>query len=111
MSMLIMVLLMTYRATSANSAVLIFNMIADSSEKSLKVSVHIITFGVALLLVIACLLLTKGDGLSVINAAMIIGAFWFSGATALMGVALIKALLRDGMHNAGEAEPSAELTE
>ena len=85
MSMLIVVLLMAYLVTSADSAVLIINTIAAAGDESLKGRVHIVTWGVILILVIAGLLLTKGDGLGAINTAMIIGALPFSFVMALMG--------------------------
>ena len=46
-------------------------------------------------LVIAVLLLA--GGLSAINTAMIIGALPFSFVMALMGISLLKALIRDAM--------------
>jgi choline-glycine betaine transporter len=67
--------------------------------------------GGILTLVIAGLLLTKGDGLGAINTAMIIEALPFSVVMALMGIALIKALVRDGMRNVAKAETPAEAVE
>ena len=67
--------------------------------------------GGILTLVIAGLLLTKGDELGAINTAMIIGALPFSVVMALMGIALIKASVRDGMRNAAQAETPAEAAE
>ncbi|MFV0299346.1 MAG: BCCT family transporter [Paracoccus sp. (in: a-proteobacteria)] len=94
-SALIVVLLMTYLVTSADSAVLIINTIAAAGDESPKGRVHIITWGVILTLVIGGLLVA--GGLDAINTAMIIGALPFSAVLALMGIALIKALIRDGM--------------
>jgi choline-glycine betaine transporter len=111
MSMSIVVLLMTYLVTSADSAVLIINTIAPAGDESPKGRVHIITWGGILTLVIAGLLLTKGDELGAINTAMIIGALPFSVVMALMGIALIKASVRDGMRNAAQAETPAEAAE
>ena len=107
MSMLIVVLLMTYLVTSADSTVLIINTIAAAGDESPKGRVHIVTWGAILMLMIAGLLLIKGDGLGAINTAMIIGALPFSFIIALM-VALIKALVRDGMRNAAGTTKSAE---
>ena len=86
MSVLIIILLMTYLVTSADSAVLIINTIAAAGDESPKGRIHIITWGIILTLVIAGLLLTKGDGLAAINTAMIIGALPFSVVMALMGM-------------------------
>ncbi|ADE38695.1 BCCT family transporter [Candidatus Puniceispirillum marinum] len=97
MSVVIVILLLTFLVTSADSAVLIINTIAAGGDASQKGNVHIITWGAALTLVIAVLLLA--GGLSAINTAMIIGALPFSFVMALMGISLLKALIRDGMRD------------
>ncbi|EBA02878.1 BCCT transporter [Rhodobacterales bacterium HTCC2150] len=97
MSMIIVVLLLTYLVTSADSAVLIINTIAAAGDESPKGRVHIITWGVILTLVIGVLLVA--GGLGAINTAMIIGALPFSVVMALMGISLFKALIRDGMRS------------
>ena len=97
MSILIVMLLLTYLVTSADSAVLIINTIAAAGDESPKGRIHIVTWGVILTLVIVSLLMISGDGLGVINTAMIIGAFPFSVVMALMGVLLLKALICDGL--------------
>lgn len=99
MSIVIVVLLLTYLVTSADSAVLIINTIAAAGDESPKGRVHIITWGAILTLVIAGLLLA--GGLGAINTAMIIGALPFSFVMALMGISLFKALIRDGMREKG----------
>jgi choline/carnitine/betaine transport len=93
MSCVIVVLLLTYLVTSADSAVLIINTIAAAGDESPKGRVHIIVWGLILTLVIGGLLLA--GGLGAINTAMIIGALPFSVVMALMGVSLIKALWND----------------
>ncbi|WP_120635963.1 BCCT family transporter [Ruegeria sp. EL01] len=95
MSVIIVVLLLTYLVTSADSAVLIINTIAAAGDARQKPKIHIIVWGVALTLVIGVLLVA--GGLSAINTAMIIAALPFSAVMALMGLALFKALIRDGM--------------
>ena len=95
MSIVIVILLLTYLVTSADSAVLIINTIAAAGDEGPKGRIHIITWGVILTLVIGGLLLA--GGLGAINTAMIIGALPFSVVMALMGIALFKALIRDGM--------------
>ena len=94
MSIFIVVLLLTYLVTSAESAVLIINTIAAAGDESPKGRIHIVVWGVILTLVIAGLLLA--GGLGAINTAMIIGALPFSVVMALMGLSLIKALWNDG---------------
>ncbi len=95
MSLVIVVLLLTYLVTSADSAVLIINTIAAAGDESPKGRVHILVWGGILTLVIAGLLLA--GGLGAINTAMIIGALPFSAVMALMGISLFKALIRDGL--------------
>ena len=97
MSLIIVILLLTFLVTSADSAVLIINTIAAAGDASQKASVHIIVWGVALTSVIAVLLIA--GGLGAINTAMIIGALPFSLVMALMGVSLIKAIVRDHMRS------------
>ncbi len=93
MSMVIVVLLLTYLVTSADSAVLIINTIAAAGDESEKGRIHIIVWGVILTLVIGVLLVA--GGLGAINTAMIIGALPFSLVMVLMGISLLKALYRD----------------
>ncbi len=106
MSIIIVVLLLTYLVTSADSAVLIINTIAAGGDARQKPRVHIIVWGAALTLVIGTLLLA--GGLDAIYTAMIIGALPFSVVMALMGVALLKAVIRDGIRSRqGDRAPSA----
>ena len=95
MSGLLVVLLLTYLVTSADSAILIINTINAAGDETPKGRIHIMVWGVALTLVISVLLVA--GGLAAIQTAMIIGALPFSFVLALMGIALIKALIRDGM--------------
>jgi len=93
MSVLIVILLLTYLVTSADSAVLVVNTINAGGESGSAGKPHIIIWGLILTAVIAALLLA--GGLGAIQAAMIIGAVPFSFMMILMGIALIKALIRD----------------
>ena len=102
MSLIIVILLLTYLVTSADSAVLIINTIAAGGDASQKPKVHIIVWGLALTLMIGTLLVA--GGLGAINTAMIIGALPFSIVMALMGISLFKAVIRDGMRKRGIAE-------
>ena len=111
MSMSIVVLLMTYLVASADSAVLIINTIAGVSDESPKGWFHIIIWGIILTVVIADLLLTKSYGLGAINTVIIIEALPFSVVMALMGIALIKALVRNGMRNAALAKTPTKAAE
>ncbi len=95
MSVVIVVLLLTFLVTSADSSVLIINTIAAPGDASQKHASHIIVWGSALTLVIGVLLIA--GGLGAINTAMIIGALPFSLVMALMGVSLVKTVVRDAI--------------
>ena len=95
MSLLIVILLLTYLVTSADSAVLVVNTINAGGEYGSAGRLHIIIWGLILTAVIAALLLA--GGLNAIQAAMIVGAVPFSFMMILMGIALIKALYRDDL--------------
>lgn len=94
MSVMIVVLLMTYLVTTADSAVLIVNTINAAGDEGPKARPHIIFWGVALGSVVAALLLV--GGLKAIQTAMVIGALPFSVVMVLQCVALIKAIYNDG---------------
>ncbi len=98
MAVLIVVLLMTYLVTSADSAVLIVNTINAAGDEGPKARPHIIFWGVALGAVVAALLLV--GGLKAIQTAMVIGALPFSLVMVLMCVALVKAIYNDGRREA-----------
>ena len=104
MSVVIVILLLTFLVTSADSAVLIINTIAAAGDASQKGTAHIILWGTALTLVIGVLLVA--GGLAAVNTAMIIGALPFSLVMALMGISLVKAIVRDTIRNrnAGDSE-------
>ena len=97
MSSMVVLLLLTYLVTSADSAVLIVNTINSGGDESQKGHVHIIIWGAALTLVIAMLLVA--GGMEALRASMLVGALPFSLIMALMGLSLIKALIHDGMRN------------
>lgn len=98
MAVMIVVLLMTFLVTSADSAVLIVNTINAAGDEGPKAWPHILFWGVALSLVVAGLLVSGGTG--AIQTAMVIGALPFSVVMALMAVSLIKAIYNDGKREA-----------
>lgn len=93
MSVIIVILLLTYLVTSADSAVLIINTINAAGDEAPRSNRHITIWGSALTLVIGVLLVA--GGLSAIQTAMIIGALPFSVVLALMGLSLTKALISE----------------
>jgi choline/carnitine/betaine transport len=109
MALLVVVLLMTFLVTSADSAVLIVNTINAAGDEGPKARPHILFWGAALGLVVAGLLLSGGT--SAIQTAMVIGALPFSLVMVLMCVSLIKAIWNDGRREAAGiptlADPAA----
>lgn len=98
MSVIIVVLLMTYLVTTADSAVLIVNTINAAGDEGPKAKPHIYFWGIALGGVVAALLISGGQGgggLKAIQTAMVIGAFPFSIVMVLQCIALVKAIYRD----------------
>jgi choline/glycine/proline betaine transport protein len=94
MSVLVVILLLTYLVTSADSAVLIINTINAAGDEGPKARPHILFWGAALALVVGGLIIA--GGLGAIQTAMVIGALPFSFVMVLMGLSLIKAIYRDG---------------
>jgi|TARA_B110000046_G_scaffold174211_1_gene197726 choline/carnitine/betaine transport len=93
MSLVIVVLLLTYLITSADSAVLIINTINAGGDDGPKARPHILFWGIALALVVGGLIIA--GGLSAIQTAMVIGALPFSFVMVLMGISLIVAIVGD----------------
>ncbi len=95
LSAMVVVLLLTYLVTSADSALLVVNMLNAGGEVEVENGQkHIIVWGIALASVIAALLLA--GGLDAITSAMIIAAIPFSFIIILMAISLLKALILDG---------------
>jgi choline/glycine/proline betaine transport protein len=93
MSIVVVVLLLTYLVTSADRAVLIINTINAGGDEGPKAKPHILFWGSALALVVGGLIIA--GGLGSIKSAMVIGALPFSFVMVLMGVALIKGIVHD----------------
>lgn len=98
MALLIVVLLMTFLVTSADSAVLIVNTINAAGDEGPKARPHILFWGTALAFVVGGLLVSGGTG--AIQTAMVIGALPFSFVMVLMAISLIKAIWNDGRREA-----------
>ncbi len=97
------VLIMTFLVTSADSGILVMNTIMSGGEQETGIK-HRIVWGVILTLVIGTLLVagnTQGgaDPMEALKSAMIIGALPFTMVMGLMCIALIKALYRDGVRD------------
>lgn len=98
MSIIVVILLLTYLVTSADSAVLIINTINAAGDEGPKARPHIMFWGAALALVVGGLIIA--GGLGVIQTAMVIGALPFSLVMVLMGIALLKGIWRDSRREA-----------
>ncbi|WP_306141916.1 BCCT family transporter [Roseibium sp. MMSF_3412] len=95
------VLILTFLVTSADSGILVMNTIMSGGEQQTGIK-HRIVWGVILTLVIGTLLIagkTNGgaDPMEALKSAMIIGALPFTMVMGLMCIALGKALYRDGL--------------
>jgi choline/glycine/proline betaine transport protein len=93
MSVIVVILLLTYLVTSADSAVLIINTINAAGDEGPKARPHILFWGAALAFVVGGLVIA--GGLGAIKTAMVIGALPFSVVMALMGISVMKAIWRD----------------
>ncbi|MCA0903860.1 BCCT family transporter [Qipengyuania aquimaris] len=90
---LVVILLMTYLVTSADSAILIVNTINGAGETEGERRHHIVFWGAALAFVVGSMLIL--GGIDAIRITMIIGALPFSFVVALMAIAILKAILFD----------------
>ena len=95
MSIVMVVLLLTYLVTTADSAVLIINTINAADDEGPKARPHILFWGAALAFVVGALIVA--GGLGAIKTAMVIGALPFSLVMVLMGLALIKGIWFDSL--------------
>lgn len=90
---LVVLLLMTYLITSADSAILIVNTINGAGESEGERRHHILFWGAALAFVVGSMLIL--GGIDAIRITMIIGALPFSFVVAIMGVSILKAVAYD----------------
>ena len=93
MSVLVVVLLLTYLVTSGDSAILVVNTINAGGSDAATGAKHIIIWSIILTSIVAALIIA--GGLGAIQSAMIIAAIPFTLIMVLMCVALLKALYRD----------------
>ena len=90
---LVVVLLMTYLITSADSAILIVNTINGAGDNEGSRRYHILFWGTALAFVVGSMLIL--GGIEAIRITMIIGALPFSLVLAAMCASIIKAVVFD----------------
>lgn len=105
------VLIMTFLVTSADSGILVMNTIMSGGDQDVGYK-HKIIWGVILTSVIGVLIIAAGENnpLDALRNAMIIGALPFTMVMGLMCIALAKALFRDGQRDkvAGSSASPAE---
>ena len=95
LSVVVVLLLLTFLITSADSGILIINTLASGGSQSQKGPAHIVIWGVIFALLIGALL--SAGGMDALRSAMIVGALPFSIVMALMVIALIGVLVRDAL--------------
>ncbi|MEZ7818619.1 MAG: BCCT family transporter [Pseudomonadales bacterium] len=93
LSVLVVVLLLTFLITSADSGILIINTLASGGDQSQKQGLHVLLWGVIFVLLVSVLLVA--GGMDALRSAMIVGALPFSLVMALMAISLLKALVFD----------------
>ncbi len=101
------VLIMTFLVTSADSGILVMNTIMSGGDQNIG-NKHKIVWGVILTAVIGTLLIAGKSGggadpMEALRSAMIIGALPFTMVMGLMCISLAKALYRDGVREKGAA--------
>ncbi len=106
---LVVLLLMTYLITSADSAILIVNTINGAGDNEGQRRTHILFWGAALAFVVGSMLII--GGIDAIRITMIIGALPFSVVVALMTVAIVKAIAFDIIRKRHGVPTTAEACE
>jgi choline-glycine betaine transporter len=108
-TMMCVVLILTFLVTSADSGILVMNTIMSGGSQETGIK-HRIVWGLILTAVIGALILAAGEDnpMDALRNAMIIGALPFTMVMGLMCVALGKALYRDGLRDKLEAATSAK---
>ncbi|WP_371224127.1 BCCT family transporter [Roseovarius sp. 2305UL8-3] len=97
LTIMCVVLIMTFLVTSADSGILVMNTIMSGGSQETGIK-HRIIWGLILTAVIGTLIIAAGENnpMDALRNAMIIGALPFTMVMGLMCVALAKALYRDG---------------
>jgi choline/carnitine/betaine transport len=93
LSVVIVILLLTFLVTSADSGILIINTLASGGSQSQKQTKHVLIWGVLFSVLIGVLL--AAGGMDALRSVMIIGAVPFSLVMALMAISLVKTLLSE----------------
>ncbi|MEM7284063.1 MAG: BCCT family transporter [Pseudomonadota bacterium] len=97
LTIMCVILIMTFLVTSADSGILVMNTIMSGGDQNVG-NKHKVVWGLILTAVIGALILAAGENnpMDALRNAMIIGALPFTMVMGLMCIALGKALFRDG---------------
>lgn len=95
MSVMVVILLLTYLVTSGDSAILVVNTINAGGSQAATGAKHIIVWALVLTAIVGALILA--GGLGAIQSAMIVAAIPFTFIMLLMCVSLLKALYKDSL--------------
>ncbi|MGI9352509.1 MAG: BCCT family transporter [Rhizobiaceae bacterium] len=109
LTIMCVVLIMTFLVTSADSGILVMNTIMSGGSQETGIK-HRIVWGLILTAVIGTLILAAGENnpMDALKNAMIIGALPFTMVMGLMCVSLAKALYRDGLRDKHGSAAAAE---
>lgn len=109
LTIMCVILIMTFLVTSADSGILVMNTIMSGGSQETGIK-HRIVWGIILTAVIGTLILAAGKNnpMDALKNAMIIGALPFTMVMGLMCVALTKALYRDSLRDRHGAPSGSE---
>ena len=112
LTIMCVVLIMTFLVTSADSGILVMNTIMSGGSQKTGIK-HRIVWGLILSFVIGTLLLAAGENnpMEALRNAMIIGALPFTMVMGLMCISLAKALYVDGKRDMVDDDPSPAASE
>ena len=108
-SALVVVLLLTYLVTSADSAILIINTINGAGENEGSRRYHILFWGTALAFIVGSMLIV--GGIEAIRITMIIGALPFSFVLVAICASIVKAVVFDVIRKRHGVPTTAEACE
>jgi len=108
LTVMCVVLIMTFLVTSADSGILVMNTIMSGGSQETGIK-HRIVWGIILTAVIGTLILAAGENnpMDALKNAMIIGALPFTMVMGLMCISLTKALYRDGQRDKHDTQAAA----
>ncbi len=109
LTVMCVILIMTFLVTSADSGILVMNTIMSGGSQETGIK-HRIVWGLILTAVIGTLILAAGENnpMDALKNAMIIGALPFTVVMGLMCVSLAKALIHDGQRDKQASTAAAE---